>query len=184
MLLSRHNLASDLGNRHNSYQVTQKTFKTLIKQNFDHFPWSNLPNKKDIVHRCSFQRLWLFPQRLMGTLATSYLAFFSGWFLLGVHFNHCRNTWQAWRPRYWIDKEFHQKVSRAWKQEKALAFCTHIDFFCIKIISVKKSNIQEQLRKKSVIRYLQLHLKYHLKEKSWKHFSLFFSNLSMSFLQS
>ena len=95
MLLSRHNLASDLGNRHNSYQVTQKTFKTQIKQNFDHFPWSNLPNKKDIVHRCSFQRLWLFPQRLMGTLATSYLAFFSGWFLLGVHFNHCRNTWQA-----------------------------------------------------------------------------------------
>ena len=91
--------------------------------------------------------------------------FFSGWFLLGVHFNHCRNTWQAWRPRYWIDKEFHQKVSRAWKQEKALAFCTHIDFFCIKIISVKKSNIQEQLRKKSVIRYLQLHLKYHLKKK-------------------
>ena len=65
-----------MGLSHNSYQVTQKTFKTQIKQNFDHFPWSNLPNKKDIVHRCSFQRLWLFPQRLMGTLATSYLAFF------------------------------------------------------------------------------------------------------------
>ena len=101
-------------------------------------------------------------------------------------FKHCALARYKRRPlSYWIYKEFHQKVSRAWKQEKALAFCTHIDFFCIKIISVKKSNIQEQqLRKKSVIRYLQLHLKYHLKEKSWKHFSLFFSNLSMSFLQS
>ena len=81
-------------------------------------------------------------------------------------FKHCELARYKRRPlSYWIYKEFHQKVSRAWKQEKALAFCTHIDFFASKLYLWKRATFRSSLEKKSVIRYLQLHLKYHLKKK-------------------
>ena len=79
-----------------------------------------------------------------------------GWFLLCMH-SIIAETLDKFarykrRPLDIKDKEFHQKVSRAWKQEKALAFCTlwlpfflHQNYFCEKEqrFSSSKKNVEK-----------------------------------------